>query len=69
MINGHDVTSAFCRNGDGSWTCIDPVTIDHPIGRIQLTFGTRLMPGTIFMGVDLAAWLEEQRRNRPVPSS
>jgi hypothetical protein len=58
--NGHDLTNAFWRNEDGSWICIDPVTIDHPQGRIQLAPGTLLEPGKIFMGVDIAAWLDEQ---------
>ena len=60
MVNGHDVTSAFWRNQDGSWICIDPVTIKHPKGRIQVTPGTMLMPGCVFMGVDVAKWLDEQ---------
>jgi len=60
MHNGHGFLRAFQRNQDGSWICVDPVTIEHPIGRIQLTIGTRLMPGAIFMGVDLAAWLDQQ---------
>jgi hypothetical protein len=56
------VLKAFRRNDDGSWTCISPVRIDHPRGRIEVTPGTRLAPGTMFMGADLAAWLEEQAR-------
>jgi hypothetical protein len=64
MADGHDVSRAFFRNADGSWTCVEPVTIDHPRGRIQLTVGTLLMPGTIFMGIDLAGWLDEQAKQR-----
>lgn len=48
------------RIGDGSWVCIDPITIDHPNGQMQFTAGTTLMPGTIFMGVELTAWLDEK---------
>jgi hypothetical protein len=55
-----DVRDAFWRNDDGSWICIDPVTIEHPQGRIQIASGTTLIPGRRFMGVDLAAWLDEQ---------
>ena len=55
-----DVISAFARNDDGSWVCVHPITIDHAVGRIQLTPGTKLMPGTAFMGVDLVAWLDRQ---------
>jgi hypothetical protein len=55
-----EVLKCFERNSDGSWTCIAPVRIDHPRGRIEVTPGTRLAPNTVFMGVDLAAWLEDQ---------
>lgn len=58
----HDVRDAFWRNEDGSWICIDPVTIDHPQGRMQVSPGTTLTPGMLFMGIDLAAWLEEELR-------
>jgi hypothetical protein len=63
QANGHELTKAFWRNEDGSWICIDPVTIDHPNGRIQLAPGTILLPGEVFMGVDVAAWLDEQGRH------
>jgi len=56
----HDVRDAFWRNEDGSWICIDPVTIEHPKGRMQVSPGTLLTPGELFMGIDLATWLEEQ---------
>jgi hypothetical protein len=52
--------SALCRNADGSWTCLSAVTLPHPGGRIELAAGTRLERGRRFMGVDLAAWLEEK---------
>ena len=59
----HDVRQAFYRNEDGSWICIDPVTIEHPKGRVQVSPGTMITPGVPFMGVDLAAWLDQQIRN------
>jgi hypothetical protein len=62
MTDGN-ILKAFRRNDDGSWTCIAPVRIDHPRGRIEVTVGTRLAPNTVFMGVDLAAWLEELAKN------
>jgi hypothetical protein len=55
---------AFCRHADGSWTCVAPATLIHPRGRIQVAEGTRVHPGAIYMGVDLAAWLEEQYQGR-----
>jgi hypothetical protein len=62
--NGQDLRNAFWRNEDGSWICIDPVTIDHPQGTIQLAPGALLVPGTSFMGVDVAAWLDQQLGHR-----
>ena len=57
----------FCKNADGSWTCLSPGTFNGPNGRVQVTEGSKFYPGTIFMGFDLAAWLEEQLKNeRPV---
>jgi len=57
-MNPQEILKAFRRDLDGSWTCIAPVRIDHPKGRIEVTLGTRLTRNTIFMGVDLAAWLD-----------
>ena len=53
-----DFATHFCRNHDGSWTCTSEGTFDGPNGRIQVTPGSRFYPGTMFMGFDLAAWLE-----------
>lgn len=50
----------FCRNPDGSWTCQKAGTFDGPNGRIQVTPGSTFYAGTMFMGFDLAEWLEEQ---------
>lgn len=55
-----DVRQCFWRDHDGSWICIDPVTILHPKGRVQVSPGTTLRPGIPFMGIDLANWLEGQ---------
>jgi len=52
--------TAFARNADGSWICIAPATLDHPQGRIQVNVGTTFKPGVVHMGVDVAAWLDEQ---------
>ena len=66
-MDGHDVSSAFYRNQDGSWICIDPVTIEHPKGRVQIASGTTLIPGILYMGIDLANWLDEQIRKFASP--
>jgi len=60
-----DVRDAFWRNEDGSWICIDGITIDHPRGRVQVSPGTMLLPGSLYMGIDLAHWLEEHIRSSP----
>ncbi|HTM61092.1 MAG TPA: hypothetical protein VL199_12090 [Burkholderiales bacterium] len=52
----------FCKNPDGSWTCMSAGTFNGPNGRIQVAPGSKFYPGTIFMGFDLAAWLDEQLR-------
>ena len=50
---------SFTRNADGSWTCIAPATLAHPVGRIQVAEGSCFYPGTQFMGIDLVRWLED----------
>ena len=64
----HDLRNAFWRNQDGSWICIDPVTLDHPKGRVQVAPGTTLTPGMLYMGIDLAIWLDEQIKKLSSPS-
>jgi hypothetical protein len=49
---------AFCRHRDGSWTCVQPATLITHAGRIQVAAGSRVYPGTAFMGFDLVSWLE-----------
>jgi hypothetical protein len=56
-----DFYRAFIRNRDGSWTCTAPVTLEHPAGRIQVVEGARFYPGSTFMGIDVARWLERER--------
>jgi hypothetical protein len=60
----NEILLLFRRKSDGSWTCLAPATIEHPQGQIQVTPDSRFMPGTVFLGVDLAAYLDEL--NRPV---
>jgi hypothetical protein len=55
-----DFFQSFRRSETGTWTCLSAVTLRHPMGRIQVTPGTTFAPGTNFMGVDVAAWLDEQ---------
>ena len=55
---------AFRRNADGSWTCTAPATLEGPGGRVQVTPGSTFYPGTRFMNVDLAQWLERASARR-----
>jgi hypothetical protein len=60
----HNFIKAFQRNPNGSWTCIAPATLDGPSGRIQVAPGLIVLPGTIFMGLDLASWLERSYQSQ-----
>ena len=50
----------FKRESNGAWTCLEPAELLLPGGRIQVTPGSRFLRGTTFMGIDLAALLDEQ---------
>jgi len=56
--------NSFRRDADGTWTCVSPVTVDHPRGRIQIAAGQKFIPGTLFMDVDLATWLDAEMKNK-----
>lgn len=64
-----DLSKAFRHNPDGSWSCVVPVTLEHPKGRIQVNAGTTFTHGSRFMGIDVAEWLDQAiaqyRRPRP----
>ena len=55
-----DFMRHFVRQPGGGWMCILEGEFEGPEGRIQVTLGSVFMPGTIFMGVDLSQWLDEQ---------
>lgn len=50
----------FRREPEGAWVCIAPAELTLPAGRIQVTEGSRFVPGTIFMGVDIVKCLDEE---------
>jgi hypothetical protein len=52
------VTDAFRREADGSWTCLESVSVDHPTGPIHFTAGAVFHPEDVFMGVKVAKWLD-----------
>jgi hypothetical protein len=49
----------FVREPNG-WRCIESATLDLPGGRVQVTPGSVLVRGTIFMNIDLAKMLDEE---------
>ena len=51
---------SFVREPDGVWTCVAFAELSTLKGRAQVTPGTRFAPGTLFMGIDLVAMLEEE---------
>ena len=55
-----DFIQHFVREPDGAWQCISPATLEMSSGRIQVTPGSRFTRGTIFMGIEIAAWLDMQ---------
>jgi len=57
-----EILNKFRYKSDGSWTCLERCTIEHPKGQIQVTADSRFMPGTVFLGVDVAAYLNEMRQ-------
>jgi hypothetical protein len=56
-----NISKYFLRDRHGAWVCVERADLHTPSGRIQVTPGSRFMPGTTFMGVDLAKWLDEQQ--------
>jgi hypothetical protein len=56
----NNALKAFRRSPDGTWVCVEHTTFEGPNGRIQVTPGTAFAPGTRFMDVDMAKWLDEQ---------
>ena len=53
------ITDAFRREADGSWTCIETTTVDHPNhGPIHFTAGAVFHAEDTYMGVKVAKWLD-----------
>jgi hypothetical protein len=46
---------------------MEPASLDLPSGRIQVAPGTRFTRGTMFMGIDLAAMLDEHFEKTRAP--
>ena len=56
----HNFITHFRKELSGAWTCVEPAELLLPGGRVQVTPGSRFLRGTTFMGIDLAALLDEQ---------
>jgi len=54
-----DFIKHFTRGHDGIWTCVSLFDLKVVQGHVQVTPGTRLAPGTLFMGIDFAGMLED----------
>ena len=54
-----DTCNCVRRRADGTWICISDCTLEAPGGRIQLTRGRVFKPGMVFMGLDVAKWLNQ----------
>ena len=60
----------FVRIHTGKWTCVRNGEFDGPNGRIQVAIGSTFTRGTVFMGIDLAQWLDEEyEKLQPRPHS
>lgn len=55
-----DFIRHFVREQPGFWRCIEPTEVHLDGGRIQIAPGTLFTRGTSFMGVDVAALLDEE---------
>ena len=51
---------AFVRQPGGTWVCVRHTSFEGPQGRMEVARGSVFEPGSAFMGVDLAAWLDQQ---------
>jgi len=64
-----ELLKAFRREPGGTWICVEPTTFEGPNGRIQVARGTAFTPGSMFMGADLAKWLDERLAKLHNPTS
>jgi len=60
MATPQEICSAFQKNSDGSWSSVKSVTITSPQGgQIQIGPGMTFRAGVLFMGLDLAKYLDQ----------
>ena len=58
---------AFVKLPDGGWFCKEVATLESQSGSIRITPGTTWKRGKLFMGVDIAQWLDDYAHNRSLP--
>ncbi|MFC2070543.1 hypothetical protein ACFLTB_05185 [Chloroflexota bacterium] len=52
-------TESFEKDAKGNWRCLRGCSIEIDNKEIVFTEGLEFTKGTLFMGVDIAKWLEE----------
>ena len=52
-MNTEELRRAFRRNPDGSWTCVQAIRIEHPVGRIEVTPQISIEPSVSFNWIEL----------------
>ena len=68
VVSVKDFIKHFEREPNGAWLCVSHAEYSTIMGRIQVAEGTRFMPGTIFMTVDVVQLLEEESERQYRPS-
>lgn len=63
-MNEQELLRSFRKNPDGSWSCVKPVSIEGPGGSVGLGPGASFTRGAAFMGLNLAAMLDEAEARR-----
>ncbi len=55
-----DFIKHFTRLHSGAWKCMSPIELKGPSGNMKLSAGSIFVRGIEFVGVDVAARLDEQ---------
>ena len=50
----------FIKHDDGSWEPMLPIKMEGPNGELTLLPGIKFKKGFVYMGMDIAALLEEE---------
>ena len=61
---GEEVTapaSAFEKDEKGNWLCVQACSIDMENKEMSLSAGMKFAKGNLYLGVDVAKWLEEHQ--------